>query len=33
MGKAFRIEPMEVKRVEAPFRRMLTKTPAPESSG
>jgi 4-aminobutyrate aminotransferase/(S)-3-amino-2-methylpropionate transaminase len=31
MGKAFSIEPKEVKRVETAFRRILTKIPAPES--
>ena len=33
MGKAFRIEPKEVKRVETNFRRIVTKIPAPESLG
>jgi len=33
MGKAFSIEPKEVKRVETAFRKIRTKIPAPESVG
>jgi 4-aminobutyrate aminotransferase / (S)-3-amino-2-methylpropionate transaminase / 5-aminovalerate transaminase len=33
MGKAFSIEPKEVKRVDTPFRKIVTKIPAPESLG
>jgi 4-aminobutyrate aminotransferase/(S)-3-amino-2-methylpropionate transaminase len=33
MGKAFSIEPKEVKRVATPFRKISTKIPAPESLG
>ena len=33
MGKAFNIEPKEVKRVETRFRKIVTKIPAPETLG